>query len=324
MNQRAFGNSGKSVSEIGLGCWQLGSDWGQVQEETALEILQTAVDHDITFFDTADVYGAGRSERLIGQFIKRRPHNLFIATKVGRYNYPGPYTAELLKQHISDSLKRLGVEALDLVQLHCIPTEVMAAGEVFDWLRTLKQQGLIKNFGASVESMEEALLILDQPELTSIQIIFNLFRQKPIQSLFDQAQARNIGLIIRLPLASGLLAGKFTVQTKFDESDHRHYNKDGQAFNVGETFAGLPFAKGIALADQIKSLVPDELTMAQFSQRWILDHPAVSTVITGASKPAQVVQNAKVSALPPLDNATHLRLKDFYRTDIHEHIRGKY
>jgi aryl-alcohol dehydrogenase-like predicted oxidoreductase len=324
MKTRTFGRTGRSVSEIGLGCWQLGADWGDVSEADALAILKTAVEAGITFFDTADVYGAGRSERLIGQFLKDRQEDLMIATKVGRLNFPGPYTQQVLQQHIDDSRARLGVESLDLVQLHCVPTEVMAAGGIFDWLREFKRTGLIKNFGASVESMEEALLIVEQDELASLQIIFNIFRQKPIQTLFDKARLENVGIIVRLPLASGLLAGKFTAATTFAENDHRNYNKDGDAFNVGETFAGLPFASGVELADQIKPIVPETMTMAQFAQRWILDHQAVTTVITGASRPDQVVANAAVSDLPPLSEETHKQLTELYTTSVHDQIRGVY
>ncbi len=324
MQKRLFGNTEQAVSEIGLGCWQFGGDWGALSDDNAFEILETAVSNGISFIDTADVYGAGRSEQLIGQFFKNRSDDLFIATKIGRFNYPGPYTKDLLRQHITDSLKRLDTSQLDLVQLHCIPTEVMAAGEVFNWLRLFKQEGLIRHFGASVETMEEALLILDQPELTSLQIIFNIFRQKPIHTLFDKAKAANVGVIVRLPLASGLLAGKFTAETTFDEADHRNYNKDGDAFNVGETFAGLPFAKGVELANQLKPLVPDGMTMAQFSQRWILDHEAVSTVITGASKTHQVVDNANTSSIPSLSKELHAQIAEIYKTAVHAHIRGVY
>ncbi len=324
MKTRKFANTGRAVSEMGLGCWQLGADWGHVSDSDALRILETAVDQGITFIDTADVYGAGRSETLIAQFVKQRQEELFIATKVGRQNYPGPYTPEIVRQHINDCRRRLGVDALDLVQLHCIPPDVMASGEVFDALRAFKQEGLVKHFGASVESMEEALMILDQPGLTSLQIIFNIFRQKPIGTLFSRAIANNVGIIVRLPLASGLLAGKFTGETTFAQDDHRNYNKDGDAFNVGETFAGLPLTQGAELAERIKALVPEGLTMAQFSQRWILDHDAVSTVITGASQPSQVADNAAVSELPPLTKALHSQLAALYESSIKEHIRGLY
>lgn len=324
MKTRTFANTGRSVSEIGLGCWQLGADWGHISDKDALRVLETAVESGVTFLDTADVYGDGRSESLIGQFIKGRQEDLFIATKIGRKNYPGPYTRESTVQHINDCRRRLGVDALDLVQLHCIPPQVMASGEVFDTLRACKQEGLIKNLGASVESMDEALMILDQPELSSLQIIFNIFRQKPISTLFDKAIAKRVGIIVRLPLASGLLSGRFTIQTTFAKDDHRNYNKDGESFNVGETFAGLPFAKGVELSERLKAFVPEGMTMAQFSQRWILDHDAVSTVITGASNPAQVADNASVSELPPLTNETHSQLAALYETSIQEHIRGLY
>ncbi len=325
MHTRPFGKSQQSVSEIGLGCWQLGgADWGDVSDDDAFEILAAAVDAGVTFIDTADVYGAGRSEKLIGQFIRNRQEDLFVATKVGRRNYPGPYTLAGLREHIEAGRDRLGVESVDLVQLHCVPPAVLEAGDIFDWLRTLQSEGLIKNFGASVESVNEAMTIIRQPELNSFQIIFNLFRQKPIHELFDAAVEHNVGIIVRLPLASGLLAGKYTASTTFAESDHRNYNKDGDAFNVGETFAGLPFAKGVELADQLRGMVPPEMTMAQFSQRWILDHPAVSTVITGASTANQARDNASVSALPPLSSEMHANLAEFYQESVHEHIRGVY
>ncbi|WP_153558702.1 aldo/keto reductase [Roseimaritima sediminicola] len=324
MKTRSLGSQGPTVSEVGLGCWQLGADWGEVAEADALEILETAFARGITFFDTADVYGDGRSERLVGRFLDSHQDRVFVATKVGRRNYPGPYTADTLRSHISDSIQRLGVERLDLVQLHCVPSEVLAEGAIFDWLRELKQEGLIRHFGASVESMDEALQILDQPELTSLQIIFNLFRQKPIDALFDRAEAQGVGLIVRLPLASGLLAGKFDADTTFAEDDPRNYNRDGAAFNVGETFAGLPFTTGVRLADGLRPWVPNGVTMAQFAQRWILDHPAVSTVITGASRPDQVIDNAAVSALASLAPETHRQLAEYYAAEVAPHIRGVY
>jgi aryl-alcohol dehydrogenase-like predicted oxidoreductase len=324
MKTRNLANTGRAVSEIGLGCWQLGADWGHVSDKEALSILETAVENGVTFFDTADVYGAGRSETLIAKFLQGRQEDVFVATKVGRQNYPGPYTPDVVRQHIDDCRRRLNVEVLDLVQLHCIPPDIMASGEVFDSLRAFKQEGLIKNFGASVESMDEALMILEQPGLTSLQIIFNIFRQKPICKLFDKAMAQNVGIIVRLPLASGLLAGKFTGKTKFAKDDHRNYNADGIAFNVGETFAGLPLAKGAELAERIKAFVPEGMTMAQFSQRWILDHDAVSTVITGASQPSQVLANTAVSELPPLSKELHSQLATIYESSIQEHIRGLY
>ena len=324
MLTRKLGNTGKSVSEVGLGCWQLGADWGEVSDTEAFEILSAAVDSGVTFLDTADVYGDGRSERLVGQFLKSRSEDLFVATKVGRRNYPGPYTEEILRQHINDCRARLSVDSLDLVQLHCIPTDAMRDGTVFDWLRSLQQEGLIRHFGASVESMEEALLVLEQDGLTSLQIIFNVFRQKPSESLFSRALEQQVGIIVRLPLASGLLAGKFSSETVFGENDHRHYNRDGAMFNVGETFAGLPFETGVGLAAQLQQYAPADQTMAQFAQRWILDHDAVSTVITGASRPSQAKENAAVSDLATLSAETHAQLAEWYKSEVHSQIRGAY
>lgn len=316
-----------SVSEIGLGCWQLGgADWGSVDDDKAFKILETAVESGINFFDTADVYGDGRSEALIGQFLKGRAPGIFVATKLGRTAglYPDKYTEAGIRGATEASLARLGVEALDLTQLHCVPGEVLRQGDVFEWLRTLRQEGKIKNFGASVESMEEAEICLGQEGLASLQIIFNIFRQKPMVELLPKALLKKVAIIVRLPLASGLLSGKMTRETAFPEGDHRNYNRDGQAFNVGETFAGLPFDKGVDLAGELKSFVPAGVTMAQMAQRWILDHEAVTTVITGASKPEQVVSNAAASAIPPLSSEVHLGLKEFYEEKVAAHIRGPY
>ena len=327
MKERPFGNKTRTVSEIGLGTWQLGGDWGSVTDRAAEEILQTAVDHGVTFFDTADVYGGGVSEQRIARFLQQHEGRVFVATKLGRSGDPGwpeNFTMATMRQHTEDSLRRLQVEALDLTQLHCIPTEELRRGDVFDHLRTFQQEGKIKRFGASVESMEEALICLEQDGLASLQIIFNIFRQKPIHTLFDKAQAKGVAIIVRLPLASGLLAGKFTANTTFPEDDHRNYNRDGDAFNVGETFAGLPFAQGVSLANQLKPLVPDGLTMAQMAQRWVLDFPAVTTVITGATRAEQVVGNTAVSQLPPLSPELHQTLATFYQENVTDHIRGPY
>ncbi|HMV50576.1 MAG TPA: aldo/keto reductase, partial [Blastocatellia bacterium] len=299
MNHRKFNHTDFSCAEIGLGCWQLGGgDWGEVSDEQAFDILAQAVDLGVNFFDTADVYGGGRSETLIGRFLKSTPAEVFVATKLGRLGiYPDKYTEATVRAATEESLRRLQTEALDLTQLHCIPTEVMRQGEVFDWLRTLKQEGKIKSFGASVESMEEALICLEQDGLSSLQIIFNVFRQKPIAELFAAAKAKSVALIVRLPLASGLLGGKLTKQSGFAAGDHRNYNRDGQFFNVGETFAGLPFETGVELADELRQLVPEDMTMAQWAMRWILDYDAVTVVIPGATKPQQVADNIAVSQL---------------------------
>jgi len=327
MNTRPFGPTQHRVSEIGLGCWQLGgTDWGNLDDQRAFEILNSAADAGITFLDTADVYGLGRSETLIGKFLKERRSEFFVATKLGRMSdlYPDKYTEAGVRAATEASLKRLGVDALDLTQLHCVPPAVLQRGEIFDWLRQLQREGKIRNWGASVESMDEAKVCLAQDGLCSLQIIFNIFRQKPIHTIFAEAKQKRVGIIVRLPLASGLLGGKMTRTQNFSSNDHRNYNRDGQHFNVGETFAGLPFEKGVELADALKPLVPAGMTMADMAQRWILDHDAVSTVITGASKPEQALANARVSSLPRLTEELQRRLSEFYQHEVTEHIRGPY
>jgi len=312
---------------MGLGCWQLGgTDWGNVEDKTAFDILSAAVDTGTDFFDTADVYGNGRSETLIGKFLKERKAKIFVATKLGRTGslYPDKYTEANVRAATEASLQRLRVPTLDLTQLHCIPMEVMRRGEVFEFLRKLQREGKIRHFGASVESMDEALLCLEQPGLVSLQIIFNIFRQKPIHMLFSKAKEKGVAIIVRLPLASGLLSGKLTKQSKFPQNDHRNYNRDGKFFNVGETFAGLPFEKAVELADALKPLVPTGMTMAQMAQRWILDFDAVSVVIPGASRPDQARANADVSKLPPLDAKLHAELQKFYEREVAANIRGPY
>ena len=328
MRQRLFDDTGVSVSEIGLGAWQLGgTEWGEISEEDSLLTLRAAVENGINFFDTADVYGLGRSEELIGKFLKDCPEKIFVATKLGRFPKPGwpqNFSLEAFRTHAESSLRRLGVDVLDLIQLHCLPIEVLRHGEVFEWLRQLRQEGKIRHFGVSVESMEEARISIEQSDLTSLQIIFNIFRQKPIAALFDQAQAKKVALIIRLPLASGLLSGRYTKETKFPERDHRTFNRNGESFNVGETFAGLPFEKGVELTEVLKPLVPQGMTMAQMALRWILDFEPVSVVIAGARNAAQAVGNAKASDLPPLSCELHKKLNSFYEEEVAMNIRGTY
>jgi aryl-alcohol dehydrogenase-like predicted oxidoreductase len=327
MKKRIFDKTGIEVSEVGLGCWQLGgADWGDISDERALEILAAAVESGVTFFDTADVYGNGRSESLIGRYLKQAAEPIFVATKLGRTQdlYPDKYSESGVRKAIEASLRRLDVEALDLTQLHCVPTEVLREGEIFEWLRKCQHEGKIKSFGASVESMDEALLCLEQPDLASLQIIFNIFRQKPIVALFPHAREKEIAIIVRLPLASGLLSGKIKKDTKFAPTDHRSYNRDGQQFNVGETFAGLPFEKGVELAEDLHAFVPESLTMAHFAQRWILDHEEVSVIIPGASSAEQARANANISDLPPLSQPLHERLANYYQSKVHQFIRGPY
>ncbi len=327
MNFRPFAKTGWQIPEVGLGTWQLGGDWKKLDDKSAAAILRTAVDQGVRFFDTADVYGRGLSEERIGRFLRDCSERIIVATKLGRFPEPGwprNFSLENLRQHTENSLKRLGVEALDLTQLHCIPTDFLKRKETFDWLRILQKEGKIRHFGVSVESMDEALFCLEQDGVTSLQIIFSIFRQKPIEVLFEKAKQKQVALIIRLPMASGLLSGKFSRQTLFAADDHRQYNADGQAFNVGETFAGIPFAKGLELVEQLKGFVPPGLTLSQLALRWILDHDAVSIVIPGATSIQQVVANVNASRIPPLSSALHRNLQDFYQAVIQPNIRGKY
>ena len=326
MEFRSFHGTAQ-VSEIGLGCWQLGgSDWGNIDESRAFKILRAAMDAGVTFFDTADVYGDGRSETLIGKFLRKNSAEIFVATKLGRTSalYPDHYTETGVRAATEASLKRLRVEALDLTQLHCVPPIVLQEGEIFEWLRKLQAEGKIKRFGASVESVAEAQLCLKQEGLSSLQVIFNVFRQKLSLEIFPEAKAKHVAIIVRLPLASGLLSGKMNASTAFAANDHRSYNRDGQAFNVGETFAGLPFTKGVELTDELVGKVPAGMSMAQMAQRWILDHDAVTTVITGASRPEQVTANAEVSGIAPLSEEKHRELREFYTASVEAHIRGVY
>ncbi len=327
MKTRNFGNTGWKISEIGLGTWQLGADWGDISDATAEAILSQAIESGVNFFDTADVYGLGISESRIAQFLKHRSEKIIVATKLGRHpepGLPGNLSLENFRTHTEASLRRLNVEALDLTQVHCLPTEVLKKRELFDWLRILKKEGKIKHFGLSVESMEEAKICLQEEGLTSLQIIFNIFRQKPAEEIFVEAKEKGIALIIRLPLASGLLAGKINQDTRFPENDHRNFNQNGEQFNVGETFAGLPLGKGLELLEDIKVLVPEGLTLGQLAMRWILDFDAVSAVIPGAKSPQQVQANCSASDLPKLSEDLHQRLEKFYQSRVKQHIRGKY
>ncbi len=328
MKTRKLGSKGFNVSEVALGCWQLGADWGNsITKEKGLAILEAAVNNGITFFDTADVYGNGRSEKLIGEFLNITDKNIQIATKFGRAGdaYPDKYSKDVLRRTVEGSLKRLGVNAIDLLQLHCVPESLLLEGDIFDWLRDLKREGLIKNFGASVETVEQGLICLKHDDILSLQVIFNVFRQKLVKELLPQAEEKGVGIIVRLPLASGLLTGKFDKNTTFSKDDHRHYNRNGEMFNVGETFAGLPFEKGLEFIDTISStILPEGLSMVELALRWILDHQAVSCIIPGASSVKQVLSNVGVSNIEPLSAETHQALSKLYSEDMHQYVRGAY
>lgn len=327
MKYRSF--QGTQVSEVGLGTWQLGStDWGAVSDEAAFAILEAFANQGGNFIDTADVYGMGISEQLIGRFLKTRNEPFYVATKLGRRGdngngWPQNFTYDGMRRAIESSLKNLNLSQLFLEQLHCIPTTEMRSGKVFDHFRKLQAEGLIQYWGASVETSEEALICLEQEGLASLQIIFNLFRHHVAEEVFEMAAAKGVALIIRVPLASGLLSGKFHTETRFSATDHRNFNADGAAFNAGETFSGVPFDKGVTFAQKIAQMLPDG-RMASWAIRWILDHPQVTTVIPGASKKEQVDSNMLASELPPLSASLHEALRKLYDADIRPLIRGHY
>lgn len=324
MQTRTLGRSGHQVSEIGLGCWQLGNDFGEVEDAQAVQALETALEMGINFFDTADVYGGGLSEERIGRWLKNLSAKPLVATKVGRGSglFPDGYSKQKVRESLQGSARRLGVEALDLAQLHCVPPEVLMSGELLGWMEELKQEGLIRAYGASVEMLDEALFCCDYPGLTSVQIIFNLLRQDAADRLLQKAADNQVGVIVRLPLASGLLSGRMHKDQQFSDQDHRSYNRDGQAFHVGETFNGLPYQKGIELVEDMRSLLPKDTDMAQLALRWILDHPQVSTVIAGSAKAGQIRNNAGAAALEPLTDGLHGQLNAFYVEKVRQHIRG--
>jgi aryl-alcohol dehydrogenase-like predicted oxidoreductase len=325
MNIRKLGKTGYEVSEIGLGTWQLGESFGPVSDESAAEILRTARSLDVNFWDTADVYGGGQSERRIGAFRDKKV--VFVATKLGRNGDIFPnrsgFKKAAVKESLAGSLKRLGVETLDLAQLHTVPPEVLQDGEIFNIMDDLRDAGMMRHWGASVESVDEALSAMKADGCATLQIIFNLFRQDYITEVFPTATKRNVGIIVRLPLASGLLSGKWTRDTKFASTDHRNFNANGEKFNVGETFSGLPFDKGVAFADQLKQMVPRTAPLSQFALRWILDQPAVSTIIAGVTRPDQLRSNVDAIGLDPVEPALAEELSGWYREKVRPEIRGK-
>jgi aryl-alcohol dehydrogenase-like predicted oxidoreductase len=319
VNYRVFGRCGWAVSEVGFGAWAIGGSWGKVDEEDAVAALHRAIDCGVNFIDTADVYGDGKSERLIARVLKDRKERVFVATKAGRRLSPHTadgYTEENLTKFVERSLKNLEVETIDLLQLHCPPTEVYYRPEVFAALDKLVAQGKIRYYGVSVEKVEEGLKAIEYPGVRSVQIIFNIFRQRPAELFFARCRERRVAIIARVPLASGLLAGKITKDTVFPPDDHRNFNRYGQAFDRGETFAGVDFEKGLQAVEELRTLVPQGFTMAQFALKWILMFPEVSTVIPGAKNPRQAEENAKTSDLPPLKEEVMERIREIYEAYI--------
>jgi aryl-alcohol dehydrogenase-like predicted oxidoreductase len=326
MQSRRLGKTGREVSEIGFGAWAIGGSWGQVNDEESVAALHAAVDSGVTFFDTADVYGDGRSEKLIGQLLRDRSEPLYVATKFGR-RAPlevAQYTYANLRGWLERSRENLGVEAVDLVQLHCPPWDAYYTPSVFAACERLVDDGYARAYGVSVEKVEEALKAIEYPSVATVQIIFNIFRERPAELLFEQARRRDVGLIIRVPLASGLLTGKFSNETQFSADDHRSFNRRGEQFDVGETFAGVDYATGVAAVEELKALVPAGATMTQFALRWILDHESVSTVIPGARTSEQARANAESASLPPLPEATHEAVSRLYRDRIAPQVHQRW
>lgn len=328
MHYRKLGKTGWNVSEISFGAWAIGADWGHVSDDDAMTTLHSALDNGINFFDTADVYGDGRSERLIARLRRERPSDTFwVATKAGRRLNPhvaAGYNRENITAFIECSLQNLEVEALDLVQLHCPPTEVYYTPELFDALDELMKQGKIKHYGVSVEKVEEALKAVAYPNVATVQIIFNMFRQRPAELFFREAQAHNVGILARVPLASGLLTGKFSAESTFAPDDHRNYNRHGQAFDVGETFSGVPYNVGLQAVSEIEALKPDGMTMAQFALRWILEFDAVTCAIPGAKRPSQVIDNAAASDFERLSAETMTAIQSIYDEQISQHVHHRW
>lgn len=319
MIYRKLGRTGWRVSTVSFGAWAIGSAWGHVDSGESLRTLHKAVDRGVNFFDTADVYGDGHSERLLAQLKRERDEEIIIATKAGRRLDPhiaDGYNAENLSQFIERSLKNLAVEALDLLQLHCPPTEVYYRPEVFAALDDFVKQGKVRYYGVSVEHVEEALKAIEFPNVQSVQIIFNIFRQRPADLLFNEAERRQVGILARLPLSSGMLTGKLNTKSEFAPDDHRAFNRHGEAFDRGETFSGVDYQVGLQAVEDLRALVPAGTSLTQFALRWILMHEAVTCAIPGAKRPEQVEENVSASDLPPLSSDVMQRVKELYAEKI--------
>ena len=319
MEYRELGRTGYRVSTMSFGAWAIGGTWGEVDDAESLAALHTALDHGVNFFDTADVYGDGRSEQLLARLRRERSEPFYIATKAGR-RLPAQtvegYNAANLTSFVERSLRNLEVEALDLLQLHCPPTPVYDQDVAFDVLDSLVAAGKIKYYGVSVETVAEALRAIEHPNVQSVQIIFNLFRFKPSDTFFAAAEQHKVGILARVPLASGLLSGKFRADSHFAADDHRAFNRNGESFDRGETFSGVDYATGLRAVDELRALVPAGASLAQFALRWITMFPQVTCAIPGAKRPDQVAENVVAGDLPPLDDATMQAVAQIYDTHI--------
>ncbi len=315
MQYRELGRTGWKVSSISFGAWAIGGTWGAVQDNESLAALHRAVDLGVNFFDTADVYGDGRSERLISQLRKQRREEIYIATKAGRRLDPhvaAGYNRKNLTAFVERSLKNLNTDAIDLLQLHCPPTPVFYMPEVFDVLDDLVAAGKLRHYGVSVEKVEEALKAIEYPNVKTAQIIFNMFRHRPSELFFEQARKRNVGILARVPLASGMLTGKMKPDSQFSPDDHRAFNRDGEAFDKGETFSGVEYNVALQAVDELKAICPEGMSMVQFALRWILMFDAVTCAIPGAKRPSQAEENIAAAAMPPLSNAVMAAVRAIY------------
>ena len=327
MKYKQLGNTGMKISECALGTWAIGGDWGQRDDKEALRAIDVAIESGVNFFDTADVYGSGHSEELLAEATKGREESIYIATKfirMGDITDPANYSEAQIRTYLENSLKRLNREQIDLFQVHCAPFNMLKETDLFPILDKLKQEGKIRAYGVSVETVDEGLFVLDQTNASALQVIFNVLRQKPQDVLFPKAKEQNVGILARVPLASGLLTGKYTADTTFSSDDHRHYNRDGQAFNVGETFGGLPFQKGVALANEVAWIAEEHGNLARASLKWILENDAVTSVIPGFRNVKQVQDNLAAVDEKGYSAEEMARLEEFYWTKVHQHIRGAY
>ncbi|TSB47604.1 aldo/keto reductase [Alkalicoccobacillus porphyridii] len=327
MQYRQLGDTELKVSELSFGTWAIGGSWGQTNDKESLKALETAMDQGVNFFDTADVYGDGHSEELLAKATKGKEDDIHIATKfcrAGDIYSPETYSMQQVRDYCENSLKRLQRERLDLYQIHCPPIEILKNGQVFEVLDKLQAEGKIRHYGVSVETVEEGLLCLENPNVKALQVIFNVLRQKPLEVLLPKAKEKGVGIIARVPLASGLLTGKFTNEYTFESDDHRHFNRDGESFNVGETFGGLKFEKGVDLVQQLLWIKQGRKHLSSAALRWILDQDEVTTVIPGFKTVAQVENNLESLKVPSFSEEELEKLHTFYKTEVAEHIRGAY
>ena len=328
MKYRRLGKTNLKVSEVSLGTWQVGGSWGSGFDSALAEkIINTAIDQGVNFIDTADVYEAGLSEAAVGKVVRSRKEEVFVGTKCGRQITPHTnenYQPKVLRKYVEASLKNTGLECLDLIQLHCPPTEVFYRPEIFELFDRLKEEGKIKHLGISVEKIEEALKGIEYENVTTVQIIFNMFRQRPKELFFDQVKKRDIGVIVRVPLASGLLTGKFSATSTFDVEDHRNFNREGAHFDKGETFSGIPYDIGLKAVEQLKTLFPNQNNLAPIALRWILDHPEVGCIIPGASKVEHLLSKITASDFAPLTNKENKGVDAIYDRWVRKHVHHKW